>query len=97
MPMTKGKATARLYQCLATSSAPRSHGVFANFRVFKGDHIVVYIVEHWHPVGERSATLEIVEQKFFAIGSLPSDFVGGARRRLAEVFENRPLSPDWES
>jgi ADP-ribose pyrophosphatase YjhB (NUDIX family) len=80
---------------IAMSSTPRLHGVFANFREFKGDHIVVYVVEQWRPIGERSAKLEIVEQKFFPINSLPSDLKGGARRRLAEVFGGRAMSSEW--
>lgn len=67
---------------IAINSAPRLHGVFTNFRVFKGDHIVVYTVEHWRQVGQPRSKLEIVEQKFFPINSLPGDLVGGARRLL---------------
>jgi 8-oxo-dGTP pyrophosphatase MutT (NUDIX family) len=80
---------------LAISGAPRLHGIFANFQIFKGDLIVVYIIEHWRPIGERRAKLEIVEQKFFPIDSLPSDLEGGSRRRLAEMFEGRAISPEW--
>jgi 8-oxo-dGTP pyrophosphatase MutT (NUDIX family) len=80
---------------IAISSAPRLHGVFANFQQFKGDHIVMYIVEHWRQIGERRAKLEIVEQRFFPINSLPSDLEGGARRRLAEQFEGRAMSSEW--
>src|SRR5579863_10424402 len=43
---------------IAISGAPRLHGVFANFQQFKGDHIVVYIVEHWRQIGERRGKLE---------------------------------------
>jgi ADP-ribose pyrophosphatase YjhB (NUDIX family) len=80
---------------VAISSAPRLHGVFANFGEFKGDHIVVYVIEHWRAVGERRAKLEIVEQKFFPINSLPSDLKEGARRRLDEVFEGGAMSSEW--
>lgn len=80
---------------IAISAAPRLHGVFTNFQAFKGDHIVVYIVEHWREIGERRAKLEIVEQKFFPINSLPSDLKGGARRRLAEAFEGSAMSSEW--
>ena len=80
---------------IAISSTPRLHGVFANFRAFKGDHIVLYIVEHWHQKTEPRPNLEIVEQRFFSINSLPSDLVNGARRHVAEVFESHPISSDW--
>jgi len=32
---------------IAIHGAPRLHGIFSNFREFKGDRIVVYVVEHW--------------------------------------------------
>ena len=71
------------------------HGVFSNFREFKGDHIVVYIVEHWRPLAEPSSKLEILEQRFFPIDLLPSNLRSGARRRLGEVFEGRAMSSEW--
>ena len=80
---------------IAIRSAPRLHGIFANFREFKGDRIVVYIVEHWQAMTAPRSKLEIVEQKFFSINSLPSDLNNGARRRLAEVFENNAISSEW--
>jgi 8-oxo-dGTP pyrophosphatase MutT (NUDIX family) len=80
---------------ISISSAPKLHGVFSNFRIFKGDQIVVYVVEHWHQISEPRSKLEIVEQRFFPINLLPSDLEGGARRRLAEVFESRAISSEW--
>jgi ADP-ribose pyrophosphatase YjhB (NUDIX family) len=80
---------------IAMSGAPKLHGIFGNFREFKGDHIVVFIVEHWQRVTEPRSNLEIVEQKFFPINSLPSGLHDGTRRRLAEVFESRTMSSEW--
>jgi 8-oxo-dGTP pyrophosphatase MutT (NUDIX family) len=80
---------------IAISSAPRLHGIFANSREFKRDHIVVYVVEHWQRIAEPRSKLEIVEQRFFPINLLPSGLHDGARRRLAEVFESRTISPEW--
>jgi 8-oxo-dGTP pyrophosphatase MutT (NUDIX family) len=80
---------------ITISGAPKLHGVFSNFRNFEGDHIVVYIVEHWHQISEPSSKLEILERRFFPINSLPGDLKGGARRRLAEVFESQPISSEW--
>jgi len=80
---------------IAIRGAPRLHGVFSNFREFKGDRIVVYVIENWDQIAEPRSKLEIVEQKFFEIGLLPSDLHEGARRRLAEVFEGRTISSEW--
>jgi hypothetical protein len=65
------------------------------FEVFKGDRIVVYIVEHWHQMAEPRSKLEIIERRFFALNALPNDIDQGARRRLAEVLEGRTISPEW--
>jgi len=80
---------------VAIRSAPILHGIFSNFREFKGDRIVVYIVDHSHPTSEPRFKLEILEQRFFSINLLPHDLNDGARRRLAEVFENRTITSEW--
>jgi 8-oxo-dGTP pyrophosphatase MutT (NUDIX family) len=76
-------------------AAPKLHGIFSNFREFKGDRIVVYVVEHWCSTTKPRSNLEIVEQRFFSINLLPSDLNDGARRRLAEVFESCRTSSEW--
>ena len=81
---------------IAIHGAPRLHGIFSNIREFKGDRIVVYIVEHWRQITEpRRSKLEILEERFFSINSLPSDLTDGARRRIAEVFESCAISAEW--
>jgi ADP-ribose pyrophosphatase YjhB (NUDIX family) len=80
---------------IAIHSAPRLHGIFSNIREFKGDRIVVYIVENWRQITEPRSKLEILEQRFFSINSLPSDLTDGARRRIAEVFESCAISAEW--
>lgn len=73
----------------------RLHGVFANEGRFPGDHITLFIVEGWRQVRVPEPGLEIAEQRFFARDALPADTDPGTRRRLLEVFEGRPVSPDW--
>jgi ADP-ribose pyrophosphatase YjhB (NUDIX family) len=80
---------------IAIHGAPRLHGIFSNFREFRGDRIVVYIVEHWRQIAEPRSKLEILEQRFFSINSLPSGLTHGARRRIAEAFESRAISSEW--
>jgi len=80
---------------LGIRGKPRLHGIFSNFGRSKGDHIAVYIVNDWERIRDRSSKLEILEQKFFAVDSLPSGLIKGARRRLAELFDNRPISSEW--
>jgi 8-oxo-dGTP pyrophosphatase MutT (NUDIX family) len=80
---------------IAIHGAPRLHGIFSNFREFTGDRIVVYVVEHWRQITEPRSKLEILEQRFFSINSLPSGLHDGARRRIAEAFGSRAISPEW--
>ena len=80
---------------LRIKGKPRLHGIFANFQRFGGDHIAVYIVNDWERVGDRSSKFEILEQRFFAVDSLPAGLIEGANRRVAEVFHDRPISSEW--
>jgi ADP-ribose pyrophosphatase YjhB (NUDIX family) len=80
---------------IAIHGAPRLHGIFSNFREFKGDRIVVYVVEHWRQMTEPRSKLEILEQRFFSTNSLPSGLTDGTRRRIVEAFENRAISSEW--
>jgi ADP-ribose pyrophosphatase YjhB (NUDIX family) len=74
---------------------PHLHGIFANFKRSKGDHILVYLVEEWERIQAPLRSLEIVERKFFELNLLPGGLIEGARRRLAEVFSHQPRSNEW--
>ena len=74
---------------------PCLHGIFSNFERSAGDHIAVYVVRDWTRVCAPSSGLEIIENKFFELESLPDGLIGGAKRRLLEVFDRHPLSSDW--
>ena len=80
---------------LAIKGKPKLHGIFSNFGWAKGDHIAVYIVNDWERIHAGTSKLEILEQKFFEVNSLPPELIEGARRRLNEVFNNQPISKDW--
>jgi ADP-ribose pyrophosphatase YjhB (NUDIX family) len=74
---------------------PKLHGIFANFKRYKGDHIAVYVVPDWERPRIPGRSLEIVEQKFFDLRSLPNGLIEGAKRRLDEIFNQRPSSDEW--
>jgi ADP-ribose pyrophosphatase YjhB (NUDIX family) len=74
---------------------PKLHGIFANFKRYKGDHIAVYVVPDWERPRIPVRSLEIVEQKFFDLRSLPNGLIEGAKRRLDEIFNQRPSSDEW--
>lgn len=74
---------------------PRLHSIFSNFERSKGDHIAVYIVDDWRHAQEPKSRLEIIDRRFFALACLPRNLIAGARRRLAEVFYDVPISQEW--
>lgn len=71
------------------------HGIFANFRIFPGDHIALYIVKNWEQPTIPESTREIAEQGFFSYKNLPDGVAPGTRKRLSEIFENTPISKNW--
>jgi ADP-ribose pyrophosphatase YjhB (NUDIX family) len=64
------------------TAAPRLHGVYSNFRQWKSDYIVVFVVDHWRRRPAHS--LEIESSCFFGPEELPEDTSEPARRRVAE-------------
>jgi ADP-ribose pyrophosphatase YjhB (NUDIX family) len=70
---------------------PCLHGIFSNFERSAGDHIAVYVFRDWTRVCAFSSGPEIIENKFFELESLPNGLIGGAKRRLFEVFDRHPL------
>ena len=71
------------------------HGIFTNFKKFKGDHIGVFIIRHWKWDKKPKPNAEIQEIKFFNPADLPEGTVSGVRNRLKEIFQKEPLSPEW--
>ncbi len=74
---------------------PQLHGIFANFKSFPSDHVLVYIVRKWHRDEIPAPGLEIREQKFFALDELPPELANGTRNRLSELFEKHTISTNW--
>lgn len=70
-------------------------GVYANFRAFPSDHVVLFIVRTWQRDKVPLPNREIVEQGFYSPDALPGETVGAVRRRLAELFDGAPRDPLW--
>ena len=74
---------------------PELVGVFANFRVFPSDHVVLFMVSAWRQPRVPAPNAEIAEQGFFALDGLPDGTVVAARRRLAEVYGGAARDSYW--
>jgi 8-oxo-dGTP pyrophosphatase MutT (NUDIX family) len=70
-------------------------GLYANFRIFPGDHVALFLVRAWEQPSIPPANAEIAEQGFFHWQDVPESTVQGARRRLAEVFGGAAQIASW--
>jgi 8-oxo-dGTP pyrophosphatase MutT (NUDIX family) len=74
---------------------PRLHGIFSNFARSTADHVAVYVVPNWKRVCDPASRHEIIERNFFGLDKVPDGLIEGAKRRLAEVFDQQPISDTW--
>ena len=70
-------------------------GLYANFDHFPGDHIGVFVVEHWSRSRIPRPGREIAEVAFFARDALPDGVREAVRLRLAEAFDGVPIPSHW--
>jgi ADP-ribose pyrophosphatase YjhB (NUDIX family) len=74
---------------------PPLFGMYANFALFPGDHIALYVLHHWRQPTVPRPNAEIAEQGFFAPDNLPDGTTRATRARLSEVLEGAPRSSHW--
>ena len=77
------------------SGEPELFGLYANFRVFPGDHIALFVVRSWRREVVPPPNREIAEQRFFAPGELDEETSPPTRLRLDEVLAGRPRAATW--
>jgi ADP-ribose pyrophosphatase YjhB (NUDIX family) len=71
------------------------HGIFGNFASFPRDHIALFVVRHWQRKGGYRKLGEIAETGMFWPRDVPDETDAGTRARLAEIFDQSPISPLW--
>ena len=76
------------------SGTPRLVSVHSNHRRYRGDHVLVYLIQAWTPCRATSHG-EIHQIGWFAPDRLPEATTRGTRARLAEIFGGQASDPDW--
>ncbi len=69
--------------------------LYHNRSISRRDHVALYLVRSFRQTAPRLPDMEIAEAGFFLIDALPEGTTPGTRRRLDEMFDSRPVSPDW--
>ena len=79
---------------LVATVPPRLVSVHSNERFFRGDHVLVFVIDAFEE-GERTSHGEIAEVGWFAPDTLPEDAHRATRDRLDEIFGGVPARPEW--
>lgn len=74
---------------------PELFGLYANFRVFPGDHIALFLVRNWSQPVPPVPNREIAEQRFFPMDALPGGIQPSTRSRIEEFMGSRPRAEMW--
>lgn len=77
---------------VTVEGTPELFGLYANPRLFPGDHVALFVVRAWSQ-GAWQPNAGIAEQRLFASDALPGALVAPARARLSEILANLPRSP----
>lgn len=64
---------------------------------FKHDHVLVFEVSKWKKLDSSSGSIEIDEEQFFALDSLPVDLAPAVKRRLKEYKSKLAAGERWEA
>ena len=66
-----------------------------NRRASRRDHVALYLVETFVETAPKIPDREIAEAAFFQLDRLPDQTSPATLRRLAEIFQGAPASPEW--
>lgn len=76
-------------------SPPALRSIHFNRRQSPRDHVALYLVTDFAQRGPKRPDMEIAEAGFFPLDALPPETTPATRRRIAELFDGEPPSPDW--
>ncbi len=77
------------------NARPELFAIYDNGHLFRGDHVVLYVVRDWSQPVVPAPNREILEQRFFGPTALPTEINPATKRRIAEVVEGRTPDTTW--
>jgi ADP-ribose pyrophosphatase YjhB (NUDIX family) len=80
---------------IALTAPPVLKSMHFNRRSSNRDHVGLYLIETFSQTMPKLPDHEIAEAGFFPIDRLPEGATPATLRRIAEIFENRPVSAYW--
>lgn len=80
---------------ITLTGPPELFGLYANHRLFPGDHIGLFVVRAWEQPAMPRPNAEIAEQAMFPWDALPEAVSPPTRERVAEVMGARRPAPHW--
>lgn len=80
---------------VALTAQPVLKSLHFNRSASRRDHVALYLVEDFVLGAPKLPGREIAEAAFFPLDRLPDQTSPATLRRLAEVFDGSPVSPDW--
>jgi 8-oxo-dGTP pyrophosphatase MutT (NUDIX family) len=77
------------------TETPRLLGVYTHFGEGKSDHVLVFYSEQFL-LTQATDRWEIAEARLFPLDALPTDLLGGYRRRLRDYLDGQgPYAKTW--
>jgi ADP-ribose pyrophosphatase YjhB (NUDIX family) len=76
------------------TAPPRLVSIHANQGRFRGDHVLLYRIDHWRPCPATSRG-EIKALGWFALDALPEETTASTLRRIAEVLQGTEVDLRW--
>lgn len=76
-------------------SRPELKSFHFNRMASNRDHVAVYLITRFRQTHPHVPDREIAEARFFPVDALPAGTSDGTRRRIAEIFDDAPVSDEW--
>ncbi|MCW2309959.1 NUDIX domain-containing protein [Rhodobium gokarnense] len=74
---------------------PQLFAVYHNVRIYRRDHVVLFVARQWEQPEAPVPNAEIAEHGWFQLDALPAETSPATRRRLDEIAGDQPPAAVW--